>query len=262
MPAPKPYGMICPITRACELLEPRWTIPILVALWGGETRFNDLRRAVGSISPALLSRRLKEMEEKGLVERVADRASGTVDYIRTDLAVALEPVLNALAQWAQQQLEADFALCTATASVLMWKLRKVIDPGQLPRRRVVMQFHFNEQVEYDTYWALIQPDAPVEICTEIPGFTVDLYVETTTPSLLGVLLGRSTFAREQDVGQLFLSGDARLARTIDRWLPADDYARFEGIPALASDRPQVGRLRECAAAAAPRPCQAAASGGV
>ena len=64
MPQAKPYGMICPITRACELLEPRWTIPILVALWGGETRFNDLRRAVGNVSPALLSRRLKEMEEK------------------------------------------------------------------------------------------------------------------------------------------------------------------------------------------------------
>lgn len=254
MPQPKPYGMICPITRACELLEPRWTIPILVALWGGETRFNDLRRAVGSISPALLSRRLKEMEQKGLVERVADRATGTVDYIRTDVAVALEPALNALAQWAQQQLEADFALCTASAPVLMWKLRKVIDTGQLPRRRIVIQFHFNDAAEFDTYWAVIVPDAPVEICSEIPGFTVDLYVETTTPSLVGALLGRSSFAREVEAGQLYLSGDMRLVRTIDRWLPADEYAGFAGIPALSCDRPLVGRLRERAAAALPVSC--------
>ena len=52
------------------------TIPILVSLWAGETRFNDLRRAIGSISPALLSRRLKEMEEKGLVTRVEERIRG------------------------------------------------------------------------------------------------------------------------------------------------------------------------------------------
>jgi DNA-binding HxlR family transcriptional regulator len=96
MATQKPYGVICPITRACDVLEPRWTIPILVSLWAGETRFNDLRRAIGSISPTLLSRRPKEMEGKGLVTSVEDRAAGTVDCIRTDLAIAPEPVLGIL----------------------------------------------------------------------------------------------------------------------------------------------------------------------
>ncbi len=254
MPAPKPYGLICPITRACDLLEPRWTIPILVALWGGETRFNELRRAIGSISPALLSRRLKEMEELGLVERVADRGAGTVDYIRTDMAVAPEPALNALAKWAQQCLEAEFALCTASVSNLMWKMRRMIDVTEMPRRRVVIQFHFNEPAEYDTYWALVQPEAPVEICVAIPGFPVDLFVETTTPSLLGIILGRTTVARELDLGQLFLSGDARLVRTMPRWLPVDGYGRFEGIPALAADRPRPGRLGQVGGAGLARAC--------
>ena len=120
----KPYGMICPITRACEMLEPRWTIPILVGLWAGATRFNDLRREVGSISPALLSRRLKDLEEMGLVERITDPATGAVDYLRTEAAVALEPALNALAQWAQCFIEAEVALCTATVSNLMWTMRR------------------------------------------------------------------------------------------------------------------------------------------
>ncbi len=247
MPAAKPYGLICPITRACDLLEPRWTIPILVALWSGETRFNELRRAVGSVSPALLSRRLKEMEEAGLVERVVDRGAGTVDYIRTDRAVALEPALNALAHWAQQQLEAEFALCTASVSNLMWKMRRMIDAAALPRRRVVIQFRFDEPLEYDTYWVLAQPEAPVEICTSIPGFAVDLFVETTTPSLLAVILGRSTYGREIENGHLYLSGDARLSRTIDRWLPVSGYGQIEGIRMLAPDRPQAGRARQAAA---------------
>ncbi|RZW00399.1 MAG: transcriptional regulator, partial [Rhodobacteraceae bacterium] len=66
----KPYGMICPITRVCEILEPRWTIAIIVALWAGNTKFNDIRREIGSISPGLLTKRLRELEGLGLVERI------------------------------------------------------------------------------------------------------------------------------------------------------------------------------------------------
>ena len=75
----RPYGLICPISLACEILEPRWTVQILTELWNGSTRFNDIRKGVGDISTAILSRRLKEMEALGLVERVEDKAAGTID---------------------------------------------------------------------------------------------------------------------------------------------------------------------------------------
>jgi len=54
--AQRPYGLLCPISRASELLEPRWTIQIITELWNGSTRFNDIRKAVGNISSALLSK--------------------------------------------------------------------------------------------------------------------------------------------------------------------------------------------------------------
>ncbi|WP_431299291.1 winged helix-turn-helix transcriptional regulator [Tabrizicola sp. BL-A-41-H6] len=231
----KPYGMICPITRACEILEPRWTIPILVGLWSGATKFNDLRREIGSISPALLSKRLKDLEAMGFVERVADPATGSVDYIRTEAAVALEPALNALAHWAQCHIEAEAALCTATVSSLMWGMRRSFDQSALPTRRVVLQFRFSDPgLAYDTYWALVQPGADAEICTSIPGFDIDLFVETNRTSLLGILLGRTTIARELASGQLYLSGDAVLARTMPRWLKRSEYADIEGIASLSS----------------------------
>lgn len=233
----KPYGMICPITRACDILEPRWTIPILVGLWAGATRFNDLRREVGSISPALLSRRLKELEEMGLVERITDPATGSVDYLRTEAAVALEPALDALARWAQCFIDAEVALCTVSVSNMMWKMRSVIDTDALPRRRVVMQFRFSDpDLDYSTYWAILRPGAPVEICTSIPGFDIDLYVETNRVSLHGILLGRATIAGELANGQLYLSGDPVLARTMGRWLKLGEYAQFDGIAMLPEVR--------------------------
>lgn len=216
---PKPYGIVCPIVHACNLLEPRWTIPILSEMWGGSTRFNDIKRGVGNISPALLTKRLKELEANGLVERIEDPATGQVDYLRTQRAIDLEPALDALAKWAQCNIEARIALADLDVSNLMWHMREYIDPAPLPRRQVVIRFHFNDpELDYDTYWALIRPGLPVEICSTITGFDVDLYVETDKISLPAIMLNRTTIARELEAGRLFLSGDARIARTMDRWL--------------------------------------------
>src|SRR5262245_26943473 len=81
------YGLLCPISHASEVLGPRWTIQILTELWNGSTRFNDIRRGVGNISSGLLSKRLKELEVVGLIERIEDKAAGTVAYIRTEKAI-------------------------------------------------------------------------------------------------------------------------------------------------------------------------------
>ena len=64
----KPYGLFCPTSKASEVLEPRWTIQILGELWEGATRFNEIRRGIPNISPSLLSKRLKEMQENGLID--------------------------------------------------------------------------------------------------------------------------------------------------------------------------------------------------
>lgn len=227
----KPYGMICPIVHACDLLEPRWTIPILTEMWGGSTRFNDIRRGVGSISPALLSRRLRELEANGLIERIEDRASGAVSYIRTQRAIDLEPALNALAEWAQCNIEARTALCDADVQTLMWTMRRYILTEELPRRQIVIQFHFNDEgLDYDTYWTLFRPGQPIEICTAIPGFDVDLYVETEKVSLASIVIRRTTIAREIEEGRLFLSGDAHLARTMDRWIHQTPYQDGRELP--------------------------------
>lgn len=215
----KPYGIICPISHACNMLEPRWTIPILVEMWDGSTRFNEIRRAVGNISPALLSRRLKELELHGLIERIEDPATGQVNYIRTQRAIDLEPALNALGSWAQCNIEANTALTNTDIPTLMWEMRRLIDQDELPKRQVVFQFRFeDERLAHDTYWALVRPDKPIEICVTNPGYDVDLYIETDRVSLAAIILSRTTISREIGEGRLFLSGDALLTRTMDKWL--------------------------------------------
>ncbi|RWA70942.1 helix-turn-helix domain-containing protein [Mesorhizobium sp.] len=232
----RPYGLICPIACACEILEPRWTIQILTELWNGSTRFNDIRKGLGNISSALLSRRLKEMEALGLIERIEDKAKGTVDYFRTKKAINLEPAMNALAEWAQCNIEAEIALSSADASTVMWGVRRKIDLAELPRRRAVIRFHFRDDPppKYPHYWLVVEPGAELpELCSLDPGRDVDLYVECGVVSLGAIIEGRSSVEREIERGGLFLSGDAGLARSMDRWLRTSVYAAFEGIVPLS-----------------------------
>jgi DNA-binding HxlR family transcriptional regulator len=234
--ARRPYGLICPIARACEILEPRWTIQILTELWNGSTRFNDIRKGLGNISSALLSRRLKEMQAMDLIERVEDRAAGTVDYYRTEKAIKLEPVMNGLAEWAQCNIEAEIALSGADVSTIMWAVRRKIDLAELPRRRAVIRFHFRDDPtpKYPHYWFVVEPGAELpELCSLDPGRDVDLYVETSAVSLGAIIEGRSSIDREKERGGLFLSGDPGLARSMDRWLRTSVWAGLPGIAQLA-----------------------------
>jgi DNA-binding HxlR family transcriptional regulator len=229
----KPYGSICALSKACDALEPRWTLLILNQMWSGYSRFSDLRRAVGNISPGVLSKRLSEMERMGLIERVEDRAKGTVDYIRTQKAIDLEPAMDALCFWAQRNIDADVALANSEVARIMWDYGKFIKSEFLPQRRVVVRFNFSEEPDpYKTYYLLAEPGVPCDVCVAMPDLDVDLYVELASVSLSAIYWGRSTVSREIEAGRMFVTGDPLLKRTMQQWLPQSYYSTVDGIRML------------------------------
>ena len=70
------YKQFCPVAMAAEMLCPRWTMVVLRELIAGTTRFNELRRGMPRMSPALLSRRLKELEAAGVVTDLREEGAG------------------------------------------------------------------------------------------------------------------------------------------------------------------------------------------
>ncbi|MDH5451966.1 MAG: helix-turn-helix transcriptional regulator [Paracoccaceae bacterium] len=233
----KPFGLFCPTSKACEVLIPRWTIQILGELWGGSSRFNEIKRGLPGISPSLLTKRLKEMQENGLLERIEDTATGNIDYIRTAKAEELDPILQGLAKWAQRHIKAEIALEDRDADVLMWTLQRRIIIEELPQRRNVVRFNFADATSpASTYWLIWKPGDSVELCASDPGFDVDLYIETEVSVMSGIFLGRRSFDREIDNGCFFMSGSQHLAKTIKRWLKISIYADVDGIAKVAEAR--------------------------
>lgn len=219
------YGLFCPLAMACEAIEPKWTLLILSEMWSGATRFNEIRRGVPGLSATLLSKRLRELEKQDLIERVEDSAKGSVDYIRTPRAIELEPAMTLLADWAFRNIEADVALDGLNQDYLMWNIRRKINIAELPERRVVVRFHFNDVKESTaTYWLIARPGTAVDLCMSDPGFDVDLFVEADSKALASVWLGYSTLHDEECRGRIFLSGDLLLIKSIDRWMVKMDWS--------------------------------------
>src|ERR1700720_2408913 len=88
------YNQFCPVAMAAEILCTRWTIVLLRELVAGSTRFNELRRGVPRMSPALLSQRLKEAEGGGIIARTSSASDrGVFEYQLTAAGRELGPIV-------------------------------------------------------------------------------------------------------------------------------------------------------------------------
>jgi DNA-binding HxlR family transcriptional regulator len=89
--------------RAVELIGGRWTGAVIQLLLNGRLRFAELRAAIPDISDRMLSERLRELENEGIVaRRVVPETPVRVEYELTEKGRALEQALSAVGRWAER----------------------------------------------------------------------------------------------------------------------------------------------------------------
>jgi DNA-binding HxlR family transcriptional regulator len=89
--------------HAVELIGRRWTGAILRAMLAGRVGYTEIRAAVPALSDTMLSTRLHELEEEGIIERhISSGSPVRVEYHLTDKGRALRKVVVALAGWAEE----------------------------------------------------------------------------------------------------------------------------------------------------------------
>src|SRR3954447_3511793 len=94
------YGDRCGVARALDVVGERWALLIVRELLLGPKRFTDLRAGLPHVSPAVLSQRLRELEEAGVLQRTTlPPPAGSRVYELTDRGLGLEPVVLALGRW-------------------------------------------------------------------------------------------------------------------------------------------------------------------
>jgi DNA-binding HxlR family transcriptional regulator len=219
------YGQFCPVSMAAEVICSRWTALVVRELLCGSTRFNDLRRGLPLMSPTLLSKRLKELEEAGVVVVVPTGQPGISEYKLTEAGEDLRPVVMALGVWGQRWVESNLTLKNLDPSLLMWDMRRNLDPKPLPPRRVTISFVFPEVPSAKRSSWLVVDEGRVDLCHSDPGFEVDLYVRASLRSLTAVWMGLATVENEIANKQMELIGDKDVAKSMQQWLGLSPFAK-------------------------------------
>lgn len=213
------YGQFCPISRAAELLTTRWTPLVVRELYNGSTRFADLRKGLPRISSALLSQRLKELEQSGIItRRRAEHGPGYIHEL-TEAGRALFPVLESMGRWAQAHSRDDLTVDeNLDPDLLMWNIRRRADRQGVPAdQRLIVAFEFSGVPTNRSRFWLIFRDGEVDLCQRDPGFDVDLVVAAHIRIMTRVWLGHTPLDQAIRTGDLRLEGDRKNVESFRRW---------------------------------------------
>jgi DNA-binding HxlR family transcriptional regulator len=200
MTGPRTYGDPCGIARALDVIGERWALLILRELVYGPKRFSDLRGGLG-LSPNVLSQRLAELEEAGVVER--RKASGAM-YELTSWGRELHPLLLQLGRWGARSLHRPSAALSVDA--LMLALESTFVPENAADVRATFELKLSEE-----RFTVEVREGALSITRGSPRHA-DAVIETDPATLRAIAFGD----RKLSGAPLVQQGDTRLVRSFFR----------------------------------------------
>ena len=217
------YGQFCPVAKAMEVLDERWTLLIVRELLSGSTRFNELRRGVPKMSPALLSKRLRALERAGVVRRSDD--GNRSSYTLTSSGIELKPIVDALGAWGVRWV-GELGAEDLDPHLLMWDMRRTLPLDRWPRSRTVLAFCFDDVPKAREWFICVNGD-DVDVCDQDPGFEVTATISTSLRTLVLVWRGDLSWAQALRSGAVRLDGPGGVRRQVPELLGQSTLA---GVP--------------------------------
>jgi DNA-binding HxlR family transcriptional regulator len=204
------YGQYCGLARAAELIGERWALLILRDLLVGPKRFTDLRRGLPRIPTNILSDRLKELEDSGVIRRrVLPRPAGSIVYELTEYGADLDEAIKHLGRWGARALGEPRPDEIVTLDSLTMALRTTFRPEIADGVRANYELRLGPVVLHATV------EAGQLTVGEGPSPEADLVIETG-PALKALLAREITPTEAIEQGLVQLEGDPRLLETFVR----------------------------------------------
>jgi len=233
----KTYGQFCPLAQASQLLCERWTLIVIREFMAGSTRFSDLQRGVPLMSPSLLSSRLKLLVKSGVIEHTGE--SGHQNYQLTEAGKELRPVIELLGIWGHRWAQSNLNEGDLDAGLLMWDMRRSVDPSQFPKRRIVAQFEYPDAQLGNRDWWLVSEQGELDLCLKDPGFEIDLLIKCSLKTMTEIWICQKHFNDAVSAGDVIVLGDPKLSTKLQSWLRSSGLSRLGSLtppanPARAS----------------------------
>lgn len=228
------YGQFCPVAKALELLDERWTVLVIRELLCGSRHFNELRRGVPRMSPALLTKRLQRLMRAGVVDRYTN--GNRVTYQLTPAGEELRPVVEAIGIWGVRWIP-ELGDEDLDPHLLLWDMHRRVDLASLPPGRTTLQFRFRDVPVPARDWWLIMTSDGVDVCDFDPGFPMAATVDAELLGLSRVWRGDLEWQQAIRAGAVTIVGPAQVRRAVPRWFLRSDLAtvpRPAAVPVSAS----------------------------
>ena len=223
------YHQFCPVAKAMELLDERWTLLIVRELVSGTCRFNDLRRGLPRMSPTLLSQRLQQLVSAGVVERRP--ADGEVQYLLTPAGRELRPIVEAVGTWGVRWI-GQLGDADLDPKLLLWDMHRNIDHTVVPSGRTVVAVTFPDlPAPHPRSWWLVIADGEADVCDEDPGHEVTVSLTADLRALTQIWRGDRTWTEALRAGQVRVQGPEGVRRALPGWFTLSVFAAVPRPPA-------------------------------
>ena len=209
------YGQFCPMAKAMDVLDERWTLLIVREMLLGSKHFNDLRRGVPKMSPALLSKRLKSLTRAGVIER--SDVGGRTSYTLTPCGQELAGVVQALMEWGTRWV-GELGEEDLDPHLLMWDIRRSVPIDAWPRARTVVEFRLTGVAPKASRWWLVVSEGTADMCDFDPGYDVTVTVDSSLRTLTEIWRGDVSWSHRLMDGSVTVSGSADARRAVPAWL--------------------------------------------
>ncbi len=215
------YGQFCPVAKAMEVLDERWTVLVLRELLAGSHRFNEIRHGNPRMSPALLSKRLRSLEGVGLVRR--EMVGGHADYTLTAAGEDLREVVMALGAWGTRWV-GELGDEDLDPHLLIWDMKRTVPVEEWPRSRTVVGIRFDDVPARAADWWLVVAGGEVDACDTDPGFEPAATVRTSLRTLTEVWRGERTWAEVLRDGSIAVDASTEVRRALPTWVGQGAFA--------------------------------------
>jgi DNA-binding HxlR family transcriptional regulator len=215
------YYQFCPVAKAMELLDERWTILIIRELVTGSQHFNELRRGVPRMSPTLLSKRLSQLVRAGIAERHND--NGNVRYTLTSAGRELQPVVEALGTWGIRWI-GEIGDEDLDPKLLLWDMHRNIDHHAVPAGRTTIHFTFPGIPAPSRNWWLVIAAGQADVCDADPGFPVAITITAALRHMVQVWRGDLDWHTALRSGNITITGPEEMRRSVPHWFTLSAFA--------------------------------------
>jgi DNA-binding HxlR family transcriptional regulator len=232
------YGQFCPLAQAAQLLCERWTLIVVRELIAGSTRFNEIKKGVPTMSPTLLSARLKQLVEAKVVDQSGSK--GNYTYSLTSAGLELRPIVELLGAWGHRWVRSNLNKGDLDAGLLMWDMRRTVDPSVFPTRRIVVQFGYPDAPKGERDWWLVTESGEIDLCLNDPGYDVDIMIKCSLKTMTEVWICQRPFRDAMRKGDIKVLGNSKLTNKLQDWLRSSPLAKFGSLEKLPELKWDIG----------------------